>query len=81
MGGGGGGPPPHDSSWDDPEEEPATTGYSEPIVESETVKVTEKDLEPDLTLTDPNDFEMPEPPFADPAAGDHGSSSAGNESR
>ena len=50
-------------------------------MESETVKVTEKDLEPDLTLTDPNDFEMPEPPFADPAAGDHGSSSAGNESR
>ncbi len=78
---GGGGEGPHDSSWDDQDEEPTSTAYSDPIVESETVKVTEKDLEPDLTLTDPNDFEMPEPPYADPTAGEHSSGSTGNESR
>ncbi|CAL8897678.1 hypothetical protein KVA01_06750 [Kocuria varians] len=53
---------------DDEPNVPADLPSDEPIVAHETVKVTEEDLEPDLTLTDPNDFEMPDSPYTSPIA-------------
>ncbi|MDO4919484.1 SPFH domain-containing protein [Kocuria sp.] len=60
-----------DAPDDDAEDEgpvPGGPAPDSPIVEHETVKVTEEDLEPDLTLTDPREFEMPESPYTSPIA-------------
>ncbi|WP_270258976.1 SPFH domain-containing protein [Kocuria marina] len=59
---------PEDDEYED--ETPVAQDLPEnaPIVEHETVKVTEKDLEPDLTLTDPSEFEMPDSPYTSPIA-------------
>ena len=63
-------------------------GPLSPIVEPEPVQVTQQDLEPDLTLTDPDDFEMPDVPFdtpesarRDPGAGSSAADGPRNESR
>ncbi|GAA2506678.1 hypothetical protein GCM10009859_01940 [Kocuria salsicia] len=57
-----------DSDADDEPVLPRDLPEDEPIVAHETVRVTEKDLEPDLKLTDPRDFEMPGSPYTSPLA-------------
>lgn len=57
-----------DSDADDEPVLPRDLPEDEPSVAHETVKVTEKDLEPDLKLTDPRDFEMPDSPYTSPIA-------------
>ncbi|ASE10412.1 SPFH domain-containing protein [Kocuria rhizophila] len=58
---------PEDDSWEEADAAPGAP-VDEPIVEHETVKVTEEDLEPDLSLTDPREFEMPDSPYSSPLA-------------
>ena len=58
---------PEDDAADEDVTPPAAR-HDAPIVEHETVKVTEEDLEPDLTLTDPREFEMPDSPYSSPVA-------------
>ena len=58
--------PGDDAADEDVAPRPSTSDA--PIVEHETVKVTEEDLEPDLTLTDPREFEMPDSPYSSPVA-------------
>ncbi|WP_270240357.1 SPFH domain-containing protein [Kocuria marina] len=59
---------PEDDEYEDEAPVAPDLPESAPIVEHETVKVTEKDLEPDLTLTDPSEFEMPDSPYTSPIA-------------
>ncbi|MGW2673547.1 SPFH domain-containing protein [Kocuria rhizophila] len=59
---------PEDDAWEEENEAARSTRQDDPIVAHETVKVTEEDLEPDLTLTDPSEFEMPDSRYSSPIA-------------
>ena len=59
---------PEDDAWEEEDAAARRMKQDEPIVAHETVKVTEEDLEPDLTLTDPSEFEMPDSRYSSPIA-------------
>lgn len=72
-----GGEGPQGDDWDDSQDPVPAPEPSSPIVEPEPVQVTRQDLEPDLTLTDPDDFEMPQMPFDDTGSKARGTDTGG----